>query len=254
MVTNPEYYSHSIHSKDYPHMDIPVYGIDFQFNAIVESWTGHLQYVSSQITKNKQAAEDIVQEAFLLLWQRRRKIIPENPVGWLVKVVTNLSLLHLRDKHIRTRIHKNLSESLASSYSEVEEQVLKKEQIRIISRVIDQLPCQQKIVFQLSKENGLNRSQIASFLQLSPNTVKVHLSRARQFVKDNLSGILVYTMLFVFFNIFFIKSNTNSGLMYLFNEADKNNTRITKKNEMSKLSSPVLLSHVFLLVPNQSMK
>lgn len=228
--------------------------IDFQFNIIVESWTRHLRYISSQITKSKQAAEDIVQEAFLLLWQRRRKIIPENPVGWLVRVVTNLSLQHLRDTHTRTRIHKSLSQSSVSFYSEVEERVLNKEQIRIIYSVVDQLPCQQKMVFRLSKENGLNRSQIASYLQLSPNTVKVHLSRARQFVKDNLSGISVLMILFMFFNIFFNKSNTNPGLKHLFKNENNNSARNTGKSEMSELPRPFHLSNVFLLIPNQSMK
>src|ERR1700754_2806307 len=101
MTTITHYKPAPMQSQEYPCRDVPVHFFHYQFTRIVDNWTAHLQYTAWQITKNKQVAEDIVQEAFLALWQQRAKIIPENPVGWLIKVVTNLSVRHIRDKNIQ---------------------------------------------------------------------------------------------------------------------------------------------------------
>ncbi len=89
--------------------DVSVFSMQYQFTKIVENWSGHLQHTAFQITRNKQVTEDIVQEAFLELWKHRSKIIPENPVGWLSKAVTNLALKHVRKTTIQLRVFKALS-------------------------------------------------------------------------------------------------------------------------------------------------
>lgn len=218
MTTITQYKPSPIPVQEYPCRDVPVHFFHYQFTKLVHNWTAHLQYTSWQITKNRQVAEDIVQEAFLALWQQRAKIIPENPVGWLIRVVTNLSVKHLRDKNIQVRIHKVLSEHNNTSCTHVEENLIGKEKHVLLKQIFNQLPSQQKIVLHLSKEKGLRRAEIAACLHLSPNTVKVHLNRAVQFMKDNLTCICIIILLFICNNIFFKKSNTKDDLMELFNK------------------------------------
>ena len=218
MTTITQYKPSPMSVQEYPCRDVPVHFFHYQFTRIVDNWTAHLQYTAWQITKNKQVAEDIVQEAFLALWQHRAKIIPENPVGWLIKVVTNLSARYIRDKNIQVRIHKTLSEAESLSCTHVEENLIVKERHVLLNHIFNQLPSQQKMVLHLRKEKGLKIADIAACLQLSPNTVKVHLNRAVQFVKENLTCISIFVLLFFCNNIFFKKSNTNDGLMELFNK------------------------------------
>lgn len=218
MTTISQYKPSPMSVQEYPCRDVPVHFFHYQFTRIVRNWTAHLQFTAWQITKNKQVSEDIVQEAFLALWQQRAKIIPENPVGWLIKVVTNLSARYIRDKSIQIRIHKVLSEENNSSCSHVEENLIVKEKHVLLKQIFNQLPSQQKMVLHLSKEKGLRRAEIAACLHLSPNTVKVHLNRAVQFMKDNLTCISIIVLLFVCNNIFLKKSNTKDELMELFNK------------------------------------
>jgi RNA polymerase sigma factor (sigma-70 family) len=219
MNTITQYKPAPMPAREYPCKDVPVHFFHYQFTRIVDNWTAHLHYTAWQITRNKQVAEDIVQEAFLALWQQRAKIIPENPVGWLIKVVTNLSFRYNRDQNIQFRIHKVLSEEKNVSCSDVEENIIVKEKRRLLLHIFNQLPSQQKMVLLLSKERGLRRAEIAACLQLSPNTVKVHLNRAVQFMKENLTCISIIVLLFICNNIFFKKSNTNDRLMELFNKS-----------------------------------
>ena len=202
--------------QEHSSQDVPEQIFESRFTRIVDTWTPHLQYTAWQITRNKQVAEDIVQEAFLALWEQRAKIIPGNPVGWLIRVVTNLSARHLRNKNVKLRIYKALSEETNISSSEVEEYITGKEKHIQLKNVFNQLPGQQKLVLLLSKEKGWRRAEIAACLQLSPNTVRMHLHRAMQYMKENLACIALFTLFFICNIIFFRKSSTNEPFRELF--------------------------------------
>lgn len=207
-------------SAEHPYKDIRLQKFHSQFTKIVHDWTPHLQYRAWQITQNQHAAEDIVQEAFLALWQQTAKSIPDNPVGWLIKVITNLSARYIRNKNIQARIHESLCEEKHTSGTEVEEYMIVKEKYALLKNTFNQLPDQQKIVLHLSKERGWRRAEIAACLQLSPNTVKVHLHRAMQFMKENLPCISLFLLLLICNIIFFRKGNTKEDLMELFIKKD----------------------------------
>jgi RNA polymerase sigma factor (sigma-70 family) len=208
--------------------------IQYQFTQIVENWGGHLQHTAFQITKNKQVTEDIVQEAFLELWKHRNKIIPENPVGWLSKAVTNLALKHVRKTTVQIRVFKALSHEKNSCYSNVEERLIGKESEILLNSAISKLPTQQQIVLHLSKEIGLRRQEIADHLQISPNTVKVHLLRAMQFVKENIYFILLFSIFCACNNLFFKSSNTDERFKDLYKEEQVNS--VERSEELMSLS------------------
>jgi RNA polymerase sigma-70 factor (family 1) len=184
---------------------------DRQFTGIVHAHSTRLFYLAYQITKNRQVAEDIVQEAFLKLWQHRTKIIPGNHGGWLRKVVSNLGYKHIRRASVQFKIFNSLQSENKNYYSDVEERLIKKENDELFNNIFNRLPRKQQIVYHLSREKGLRRNEIASQLNLSPNTVKVHLSRALQFMKEHITFIIIFLLFFVFNNLIFCDSNTSSG-------------------------------------------
>lgn len=220
MTSTTFYPSVPFPSAEYPHQDIPLQMFHSQFTKIVHDWTPHLQYRAWQITKNQHVAEDIVQEAFLALWQQTAKCIPDNPVGWLIKVVTNLSARHIRNINIQVRIHESLTDEKNTSGTETEEYLSVKEKYALLKNIFNQLPDQQKIVLHLSKEKGWRRNEIAACLELSPNTVKLHLHRAMRFLKDNLTCVSIFILLFICNNIFFKSSSTKKEFMELFIKKD----------------------------------
>lgn len=216
MTSTTCYPSVPLQAAEYPYMDIRLQMFHSQFAKIVHDWTPHLQYRAWQITKNQHAAEDIVQEAFLALWQQAAKNIPDNPVGWLIKVVTNLSARHIRNMKVQVRIHESLSNEKHISVTETEEYLIVKEKYALLKNLFNQLPDQQKIVLHLSKEKGWRRAEIAACLQLSPNTVRMHLHRAVQFMKENFICISIFSLLFICNNIFSKTSSTKEELRELF--------------------------------------
>lgn len=211
----------------------------YQFTKIVEDWTDHLHNVSFQITGNKQVTEDIVQEAFLELWLQRVKIMPGNPTGWLLKVVGNLSRKHIRKTIVKLRIYNTFSNGKTVSFSEVEERLIGKEKERILSRAFNKLPTQQQLVLHLTKEKGMRRQEIATVLQLSPNTVKVHLLRAMQFMKEHIGCILLFIVFFACNNIISHSSNTNERSRELYKKKEVIKEQLHEKKMITYLMSSV---------------
>jgi RNA polymerase sigma-19 factor, ECF subfamily len=178
------------------------------FPEIVEMYSSRLILVVFNITKSRQAAEDIVQETFVILWQKQTEIISGNLGGWLYKVASHLAYKHLRKESRRRYVSHSLWKDKTGHYYDVEERLINKESFAHLDKVIDHLPEKQKVVYRLSREKGLKRDEIACHLNISPNTVKVHLLRALQFIREHVAVICLFLGFFIFNNLFFKGGNT----------------------------------------------
>ncbi len=184
---------------------------DQQFTAVVHSHSSELFVVAYRITQDRQVAEDIVQEAFLRLWQHRVKIFHGNPGGWLYKVVNHLGYKYLRRSDKYRQVIKELKVTTSEYSTNAEEYVIGKENDQLIRQLVYRLPSQQKLVYHMSREEGLRRHEIASQLNLSPNTVKVHLNRAIQFMKEHMACAILLILFFIVNTFIFIGSNTKTN-------------------------------------------
>jgi RNA polymerase sigma-70 factor (ECF subfamily) len=71
---------------------------------------------------------------------------------------------------------------------------------RRINKLIENLPPQQKAVYKLSRLQGLKNDEIAAELNISPNTVKAHLSKALETLRNQLKDVRFITALLATFN------------------------------------------------------
>jgi RNA polymerase sigma-70 factor (ECF subfamily) len=76
-----------------------------------------------------------------------------------------------------------------------------------LAQIFTRLPQMQQKVFWLSREAGLSRDEIAGKLEISCNTVRVHLTRAQRFFKSQLTAVSIFLL---FFGFAFICSNTGN--------------------------------------------
>ncbi len=177
------------------------------FKEMVELYTPKLLPVLYAITKCMHTAEDILQDSFLKLWCKREDIVCDNPGGWLYRVATHEAYKHLKKEARYLKGGDRLKVVDEPLSFDGENRLLYQEQLQRFENVFAQLPQMQKKVYWLNREAGLNRNEIASFLNISANTVKVHLMRAHRFVKSNMTLICI----FCFFNIFYFNiSNTKT--------------------------------------------
>ena len=149
--------------------------------------------IAYDYVKDKSLAEDMVQETFLTIWDKRDSIVVTPAIKYfLVKSTQNTCLQFLRKKKIETQSIDTVSAEKLLAWSDDYPlgQLFEKEALDIVERTVNSFPPQMQKVFLLSRNKEMTYSQIAATLNVSENTVKtqikIALSRLRVALKDYL--------------------------------------------------------------------
>src|SRR5574338_872602 len=127
-------------------------------------------------------AEDIVQEVFIGLWERRHTIDSSRSVsGWLFVSSYNRSINVLKKK-----LRESITPIHVDQISEEPgvESGLEEAQISLLEKAIEKLPPQKRKVFELCKLRGKTYEEAANEMNISKHTVKEYLSGAVNFIKE----------------------------------------------------------------------
>lgn len=147
----------------------------------VEQYTTYLLKMSYLYVKDKQQAEDIVQEVFVKLYQKYGEQLPlENPKGYLVQMTVNRCRDYFRSWHYRkvqvvdVFANNEKADNPPSEGSDLAEHVIK-------------LPLKYREVVILHYFDEQGTTAIAAILNIPVGTVKTRLQKARRLLK----GILL---------------------------------------------------------------
>jgi RNA polymerase sigma-70 factor (ECF subfamily) len=146
---------------------------------------------ANRLLENREEAEDMVQEVFIKLWNRRDKLDEYRSVEALAMVtIKNLCLDKLKRKKIGIEKLKDLKDEMSDSY--VEQKTDLSDIIHKIHQIIQTLPEQQRLIIQLRDIEGYDFEEIAELLDMNDNAVRVNLSRARKKIRESLTVSKIY--------------------------------------------------------------
>ena len=144
------------------------------------------------MTRSHSAAEELVQEIFVGIWQKRELLNNvSHPDAYFITAVYRKVYRHYRKLALNRKISRVAAASPGSGHV-TEETVLMQESQRLINEAIEKLPQQQQLVFRLSRHDGLSREEIAEQLHISPNTVRNHLADAIKFIRAYLKNAAIF--------------------------------------------------------------
>ncbi len=145
------------------------------------------QYILRFTNQSKSITEEVVQEIFIHIWEKRTTLLAiRNFDAYLKKAAKNKLLNHLKHNEFKARLHQQFSNRLSESKSLVEEDSLYNDYHKIALEAIHQLPEKRKLIFLLSTEENLSLTEIAELLQVSKSRVKQQLYSGTAFIKDYL--------------------------------------------------------------------
>jgi RNA polymerase sigma-70 factor (ECF subfamily) len=139
-----------------------------------------LYKLACSIVGDRCAAEEIINDVFLRIWEKRR-LLKEvvNPELYLLKCARNRSLEFLRSQKISLRLSEDELHDFPLQWETSPEQMLiSSEMVRYINKVIDQLSPKCKLIFLLVKESNLKYREVADLLNISIKTVEAQMSIA----------------------------------------------------------------------------
>ncbi|HRO46011.1 RNA polymerase sigma-70 factor [Agriterribacter sp.] len=161
-------------------------GDELAFRQVYDHYTRRIYSYALNLTESEDKAAEVVQEVFLKLWQNRQKL-PEVQQfnAWLHAIARNVFFNAIKRKAQESVALRQLYITRREAIHETEYFVLDRENDALLQQALARLPDQQKLVFQL-RSQGMKQDEIASQLQISKNTVKVHLNRALNSIRDYL--------------------------------------------------------------------
>lgn len=166
-------------------------GNEFAFTLLFDHYRNGIYTVAVNLLKSRQLAEEIVQEVFLKVWSKREDLIYiENFEGYLFTIARNLVFDFLKDIAKETTRKKdfvaNVESAIAADQSLIEEQYN-----QLLQEALKQLPPQQKQIFRMARVEGLSHQAIAEQLNISRLTVKTHMAKALQTIRQNLQHHII---------------------------------------------------------------
>ena len=144
-----------------------------------------LQYVHV-----KETAEEIANDVFIKLWNRKEYLDQVNNLStYLFVSVKNLSLNYLKQySHVHVVVENTEGDTSLVNHEDPEQQLEWKEMSFQLSQAIDNLPDQCRAVFRLIKEDGFRYKEVAEILGISPRTVETQLFRAMKKLQHLISS------------------------------------------------------------------
>ncbi|MCC6286820.1 MAG: RNA polymerase sigma-70 factor [Chitinophagaceae bacterium] len=146
-----------------------------------------------RLTKSQTIAEEIVQEIFIGLWVSREHLDKVNdPDAYLYRILLNKTAAYLKKEENQERIVRvAMQQYKPEGNNSTEHLVEAKEYLQRIEKALERLPPQQKIIYKLSRQQGLSNDEIAEKLHISPHTVRSHLAKAISFIKAYLGDMAI---------------------------------------------------------------
>lgn len=157
------------------------------FEALYKQYYSVLCNAAENIVGDSDSAEDVVQEVFIKLWNKREEIDSIlNPKAYLFRSVINTSITFLEKTKNKVRIDSVKVASLVSTDSNL----MSKELEEKISAALDNLPAKCKAIFVLSRFENMKNKEIAEHLGVSIKTVENQMGIAFKKLRTELKPFL----------------------------------------------------------------
>ncbi len=170
------------------------------FNTLYYEYCDSLYHFALGYLKSKAESEELVQEVFEIIWDKRSTLKEELSFkSFLFTIAFNI----IR-KHFRTKVY--LSEYLKSGIineldMQTTEQINYDSLFQRIKELVDQLPNRCKEIFIKSRFEGYSIKEISEELKITHKTIENQLSNALKFIRKNLNdesyNIILFLLLFI---------------------------------------------------------
>ncbi len=147
--------------------------------------------LAKRLLVSNEEAEDATQEILMKLWRNKEKISDyKNVEAFSMTMTKNFCLDRLKSKQAQNLkiVHSNYEDTNTS----LQKQVENNDSVDWVSKIIEELPEQQKIILQLRDIEEYDFDEIAKVVDMNPTAIRVALSRARKTIREKLTNTHSY--------------------------------------------------------------
>jgi RNA polymerase sigma-70 factor (ECF subfamily) len=160
-------------------------GSEQAFTSLYNHYGPRLYLNILRMVKDDLQAGELVQELFTRVWQKRtNKGIGENFEGYIYRIAQNLVYDFFRKLRRDHQLLEKFRALAEENYEYIEEGLQLKQHSHFLHKAIEQLPPQQKKVYELIKHNGCTYKKTAEIMGISPLTVKEYLVAVNKSIRN----------------------------------------------------------------------
>lgn len=166
------------------------------FNTLYCNYSSRLYYFALGYLKSEAEAEELVQEVFTIIWEKRADLKEELSFKSFLFTIS----FNIIRKHFRTRTY--LSEYFKTLINDdidlqTQDKITYDSLYRYITDIVDRLPERRREIFIKSRFDGLSIKEISEILHISHKTVENQLTDALKFLRKNLKREMISFLLFL---------------------------------------------------------
>jgi RNA polymerase sigma-70 factor (family 1) len=170
------------------------------FNTLFKAYSGRLYRFAFGYLKSEEEAEELVQEVFTTIWEKRSTLKEELSFKSFLFTIS----FNIIKKHFRTKSY--IAEYIKSGiFDDIDTQTSQKisydSLLHFITQLVNKMPDRRKEIFIKSRFEGLSIKEISEKLNISHKTVENQLTDALKFIRTNLNRenipLLLFFILFI---------------------------------------------------------
>jgi len=170
------------------------------FRKIYDSYCEPLYRFAYSYLKDSFEAEEIVQDVFLKVWEKREEVDEQKSFkSYLYRITVNKVFNELKHRVVKQKYEQHALNFDQITSETPESSIQFQELNKKLEHLLAQLPEQQRNIFIMSRWKGLSNAEIAENLSLSIRTVENQIYRAAKFIKLHLNDDYPIVILIIAF-------------------------------------------------------
>lgn len=171
------------------------------FKHLFDRYTPKIYRFAISYLKSEADAEELVQNVFLKLWERRESLDESRNVkSYIFKIAINCIYDLAREKKYWRTYKEFVSHNLVRDNEFTWNEVVYNELSENVDLLLDQMPPQRKKIFLMSRKQGISNQEIAASLNISQRTVENQIYRAVSYLKEKIKTRSLFLLLFFYLN------------------------------------------------------
>jgi RNA polymerase sigma-70 factor (ECF subfamily) len=173
-------------------------GSQAAFEAIYKLYWHRLYLTAYSKVESHAEAEEIVQNIFSTLWEKRQTLLITNLGGYLQISVRNRIINHIRGRITQRKYWEYYKNYMPLGRESTADAVMYDDLAEAVEVAVNRLPEKSRLVFRLNRLEGKSIREIANAMKLSEKAIEYHLTKSIKELKVHLKDFILVLAVYVF--------------------------------------------------------